>query len=168
MSGGARIDVRQLQRLNQRLNRFAQADIDKFCEDCARELTARLLRKVIKRTPVGQYPKSTGKTGGTLRRGWTAATHAAAANGSGDGQAAGTYAKTVRVRRTGSLYCIRVFNPVQYFPYVEYGHRTSNHKAWVPGRFMLTMSVQEMQAQSQGIIDRKLTKFLGGVFDGSR
>ena len=41
-------------------------------EACAKELAARLLAKVIKRTPVGQYPSGSGKVGGTLRRGWTA------------------------------------------------------------------------------------------------
>ena len=37
-------------------------------------LAARLLALVIPRTPVGQYPRSSGKKGGTLRRGWTART----------------------------------------------------------------------------------------------
>lgn len=39
-------------------------------ESCAKELTARLLAKVIRKTPVGEYDKNVGKSGGTLRRGW--------------------------------------------------------------------------------------------------
>ena len=61
-------------------------DPDRFAEACAKELAARLLRMVIKRTPVGDYSgdsytcasghthkgqKVRGKVGGTLRRGWT-------------------------------------------------------------------------------------------------
>ena len=38
---------------------------DDFVESCAKELAARLLRMVVKRTPVGQYPASSGKKGGT-------------------------------------------------------------------------------------------------------
>lgn len=34
---------------------------DDFVESCAKELAARLLRMVVKRTPVGQYPASSGK-----------------------------------------------------------------------------------------------------------
>lgn len=42
------------------------------------EKVARLLRMVVKRTPVGQYPASSGKKGGTLRRGWTGEKRASA------------------------------------------------------------------------------------------
>ncbi|WP_130861436.1 HK97 gp10 family phage protein [Bacilliculturomica massiliensis] len=183
MATGIRVDVRQLQRLNSKLKQFADSGVEQLCEECAKELAARLLRKVTKRTPVGQYNKPvnfktadgrtvsftprSAKTGGTLRRGWTAATHAEAASGSGNGKNAKDYVSSSRIYRTGGLYCIRVSNPVQYAPYVEYGHRTANHNGWVPGRFMLTMSVQELQGQAQGIVEKKLMRFLGGVFNGS-
>lgn len=65
-------DFRQLQRLQEKLDRLASGDVEAFCEACAKELAARLLAKVIRRTPVGQYEEGSGKTGGTLRRGWTA------------------------------------------------------------------------------------------------
>ena len=70
MAGWGNCDYRQLQRLQQKLNRLQSGDIDAFCRACAKELAARLLAKVIKRTPVGDYPEGSGKTGGTLRRGW--------------------------------------------------------------------------------------------------
>ena len=49
------------------------------------KLAARLLALVIPRTPVGQYPKGSGKKGGTLRRGWTAKTDEEAATGTSNG-----------------------------------------------------------------------------------
>ena len=66
------VDYKQLQKLRDNLQRLQEIDMDKFCEDVSKGLAARLLQLVIPVTPVGQYPKSTGKKGGTLRRGWTA------------------------------------------------------------------------------------------------
>ncbi len=48
--------------------------------------------------------------------------------------------------------------------YVEYGHRTRNHKGWVEGKFMLTISEKELKAQLPKIIERKLIELLSEVF----
>lgn len=64
-------DYKQLQRLRDSLATLQSMDMDRFCTEVSKELAARLLALVIPRTPVGQYPKSSGKKGGTLRRGWT-------------------------------------------------------------------------------------------------
>ena len=66
-------DFSELKKLQENLNKMVGSEDarSKFCEDCAKELAARLLRSVIMRTPVGVYPASSGKVGGTLRRGWT-------------------------------------------------------------------------------------------------
>lgn len=63
------VDYKQLQKLRDNLQKLQDMDLDKFCEDVSKELAARLLALVIPRTPVGQYPRSSGKKGGTLRRG---------------------------------------------------------------------------------------------------
>ena len=75
-------DYRQLQKIRNNLDRLERMDMNKFCQDVSKELAARLLALVIPRTPVGRYPKSSGKKGGTLRRGWTARTAGEAAAGS--------------------------------------------------------------------------------------
>lgn len=54
MSGG--VDYSQMQQLLNSLEK-ADADINEFYEDCCRELAARLLAKVIPRTPVGKKPQ---------------------------------------------------------------------------------------------------------------
>ena len=47
-------DFRQLKNLQKNMQKMVeQGDTIKFCEECARELAARLLAMVIKRTPVG-------------------------------------------------------------------------------------------------------------------
>lgn len=97
-------DFRQLQRLQKKIEIFQKIDLDKFCEECAKELAARLLSKVIKRTPVGQYPSSTGKVGGTLRRGWT-----------GDKDVnPRSYAKSLPITKVGNSYQIEIINPTEY------------------------------------------------------
>lgn len=152
-----------LKRLQQNLNKLQDdAAINAFCEACAKELAARLLAKVIKRTPVGEYPKGSGKKGGTLRRGWTSQ------KGSGseglNTRGAAQFVDTLKVNHYGDTYVIEIVNPVEYASYVEYGHRTANHKGWVKGYFMMTISEQEVQEISPKVLEKKLMKFLGGAF----
>lgn len=177
MSGGS-FRFEEVKRLQKQLEKM-QKDQDKFCTECAKELAARLLRKVIKRTPVGKPPKldgpqtikikgASGKSrsfltkkgfilrqywsgyqGGTLRRGWTVG----------------------EIKRAGGNYEIEIINPTEYASYVEYGHRQKPgkyvpalgkklKKGWVPGKFMLTMSLQELQTQASRIIEMKLADYL--------
>lgn len=145
--GNMKIDLREFKKMRDNIKRMAETDIDKFMEACTKELAARLLRKVILKTPVGQYPGSTGKNGGTLKRGWT------------------TDNTNLRVYRSGKLFCVDIVNTTAYASYVEYGHRKVNNKGWVTGKFMMTESLQELEKQMQSILDKKLTIFLGGVFD---
>lgn len=100
-------DFEQLRELQERLQKLQSIDLNKFCEDASKKLAARLLALVIPRTPVGDYPKETGKEGGTLRRGWTA----------GKETAPGAYAKSLPVEKSGNYYIIRVINPVEYASY---------------------------------------------------
>ena len=96
-------DYKQLQRLRDSLATLQSMDMDRFCTEVSKELAARLLALVIPRTPVGQYPKSSGKKGGTLRRGWTSKTQADAASrgGSNDAKA---YAEALPVRKSGNAW----------------------------------------------------------------
>lgn len=141
------IDASELAALQKRLAVLNEQQMKLFYVAAAKELAARLLRKVKKRTPVGQYPSGSGRTGGTLRRGWTVDTD---------------------VKVIGDTYEITVFNPVEYAPYVEFGHRTANHKGWVQGRFMLTRSEVELDAQAPGILERKLTKMIAEAFSDGK
>lgn len=169
--------------------------VDAFIQSCAKELAARLLRKVIKRTPVGKKPfdKSVKKTvkiktskgyrsyltkegailqqywsgyqGGTLRRGWTG----------GKPSNATAYAQSLKVNHFGGIYVVEVVNPVEYASYVEFGHRQEPGRyvpaigkkltsGWVKGKFMLTISEQEVQSGARSILENKLKKKLEGCF----
>lgn len=147
MGRSGRFDIRGLKELQEELNKLQ--DPDKFVEACAKELAARLLRMVVKGTPVGQYTKSSGKKGGTLRRGWTGSKRSSAQS----------YADSLTTIHSGDTYVIEIVNPVEYASYVEYGHRTINN-GWVPGRLMMTTSEQELERIAPKVLERKIKKYL--------
>ena len=155
-------DYRQLQKIRDNLDRLERMDMNKFCQDVSKELAARLLALVIPRTPVGRYPKSSGKKGGTLRRGWTARTAGeAAASSSMDAKA---YAAALPVSRQGRNFYVQVINPVEYASYVEFGHRTRGGKGWVNGQYFLTLSEHDLERLTPALIERKLEALLREVF----
>lgn len=155
-------DYRQLQKIRDNLDRLERMDMNKFCQDVSKELAARLLALVIPRTPVGRYPKSSGKKGGTIRRGWTARTAGeAAASSSMDAKA---YAAALPVSRQGKNFYVQVINPVEYASYVEFGHRTRGGKGWVNGQYFLTLSEHDLERLTPALIERKLEALLREVF----
>ena len=136
-----------------------------------KSLGALLLRKVIFRTPVGDYSylaqtsktvdgkkvPNTKKNGGNLRRNWTIG----------------------QVFKNGNLYSVEVINPTHYASYVEYGHRQTLgrfvpvlgkklKRAWVPGRFMLTISENEIKENMDAILEKKLDSILKKVFGNAK
>ena len=155
MGRNGSVDISDLKNFRNNIEKsLGASQIDLFIESCAKELAARLLAKVIKRTPVGQYPSSSGKKGGTLRRGWTGE----------KSQSGSAYANSLTVSRSGGVYTIEIVNPVEYASYVEFGHRTRNHEGWVEGKFMLTISEQEIERDAPRILENKLKKKLGECF----
>ena len=160
-------DFSELKKLSENLQKLEQVYSDEFCEQMAKELAQRLLRRVRQRTPVGEYETisyetkdgrtfsyNEGKSGGTLRRNWT-----------------------VRpIEKHGNEYVVEVVNATEYASYVEYGHRQqpgrfvpqigkSLKTAWVPGRFMLTISEQEVQNLAPKLLEKRLTEKLREIFN---
>ena len=139
-------NYKQLSDFSRNVERLSEQQKEEFLQACCKELAARLLRKVIKRTP---------SDSGTLRRGWTA----------GKNQNASDYANSLNIVKVGSNYQVDIINPIEYASYVEYGHRTRNHTGWVPGKFMLTISEAELNSMGDKILMAKLNKFIKDVFD---
>lgn len=154
MGRNGRVDVEAIKKIRDTLeNKLTGTELDQFIDSCAKELAARLLAKVIKRTPVGEYPKESGKKGGTLRRGWT--------NGKGSSS---SFAQELKVHHFGNAYVIEIVNPVEYASYVEFGHRTRNGQGWVEGKFMLTISEKELERDAPRVLENKLNKKLKEIF----
>lgn len=211
MARNGTVNLQELEAFRQKMEQNLSGDrLQAFIESCAKELAARLLAKVIKRTPVGKKPEIKGDKfvkvnvkgadgkervrkylssegarletywggykGGTLRRGWTAKTHEEAESGQGSGKPAHEYAQSLKIKRSGSKYTIEIINPVKYAPYVEYGHRQEVGRyvpalgkrlknGWVQGKFMLTLSEQEIKNEAPRILENKLKKLLGECFE---
>lgn len=153
MAKWGKCDFKQLRQLQKNMQKMAEkGETAKFCEECARELAARLLRMVIKETPTGDYSieveytakrnskhhkkgdiytkriNPSGKMGGTLKRGWTAQTEKDAENG--NSKDAKEWADSLNISKEGDTYKVEIVNPVHYASYVEYGHRQE------PGRYV--------------------------------
>ena len=146
-------DAGDLKRLQKQLHELTDGqgmELERFYEQCAKDIAALLLAQVIPRTPVGVYPPSSGKNGGTLRRGWT---------GGKEIKNIAAYSNQLHVRKEGSAYVIEITNPTFYGPYVEYGHRTVNGK-WVEGRMMLQEAELETQNKTPAILEKKIEQFL--------
>jgi hypothetical protein len=176
-----RLDYDELVKLKEQIEQFGDAtQVDLFLTSCAKELAARLLRKVIKRTPVGkgEYTDKKGVkhkipnyVGGTLRRGWTTGSTGDSSHDTKQAMynnmfgGSGTVSQSnMTVTKVGTDYVIEIINPVEYASYVEFGHRTRNHKGWVEGQFMLTISEDEIRKSAPKILEKKLETYLKGCF----
>ena len=155
MAKWGKADYRQLKKLQKNIEAMSKKlNMDAFCEACCKELAARLLALVIPKTPVGKYPKSSGKKGGTLRRGWGAKTV-------GEAKA---YAESLKIKKAGNTYTIEIINPIEYASYVEYGHRTISG-GWVEGRYMLTISEEKLEEIAPALLEKKLRNYLKEAFN---
>jgi len=131
-------DFDEIRRFARNLKELEKA-LPGFIEECVREVALRLLAKVVPRTPVDT---------GELRRGWTIG----------------------QVQRINGGWQVEVINPVEYALYVEYGHRGVYVPAlgvtlhvdthWTEGKFMLTISEQELERELPAILAKKQDQFL--------
>ena len=68
------------------------------------------------------------------------------------------------VTKSGAHWAVTVYNTADYAIYVEYGHRTRNHKSWVEGQFMLTNAKKRLDRKARIIIAEEVKKKLGEMF----
>lgn len=198
MGQAAKINIAGLEVMKKNLENI-QKNQAEIMASLVKSLGALLLRKVIFRTPVGDYEndfqtykrdnKKKGikagdvkydkngnakrkgyksvisknvtyiyrRRGGNLRRNWTIG----------------------QVFKNGNMYSVEVINPTHYASYVEYGHRQTPgrfvpvlgkklKRAWVPGRFMLTISENEIKENMDAILEKKLDSILKKVFGNAK
>ena len=60
------------------------------------------------------------------------------------------------IKKNGSEFEITLYNNTEYANYVEIGHRTRDHKKWVPGVFMLTIAENKIDREIENIVDKYL------------
>lgn len=70
------------------------------------------------------------------------------------------------VKKVGDDLEITMFNPTKYAMYVEYGHRTKDHRKWIEGAYMGTLSMKKLQRESdkymKAALDHIMKEVLGG------
>lgn len=129
------VDLTEWKKMQEKLEKISQDSsndsLEYFLRGFIVNMAERVLAKTKKRTPVGT-PESTGipnYVGGTLRRNW----------------------QIGNVRKAGNNIEVEILNPTEYATEVEYGHRImkgvghTEEKGWKNGRFMLTISVNEIR-----------------------
>lgn len=137
----SKVDVKELKAFRDRLDSLAgKTDLDAFYRQAAKELAARLLTMVKKRTPVDT---------GTLRRGWTIGEVKAVEGG---------YEVEV-LNPTEYASYVEFGHRTRLNP--------EGGRGWVKGRFMLRISSDELEAMAPKILERKLKKFLSQAVNGS-
>lgn len=152
MGRWGKCEFSQLTKLADNVQALNDGVANEFTKEVANEIAARLLRRIKQKTPVGQY--TDGRTGGTLRNGWAIG----------------------QITQKGNSYTIEIINPVEYASYVEYGHRQTPgrfvpaigkklKKSWVKGRFMMTLSINEIEMQIPSIVTAKVWEELKRCFD---
>jgi hypothetical protein len=67
------------------------------------------------------------------------------------------------IKRIGKWYKVIIINNLEYGAYVEYGHRTGNHRGWVPGKYMMTISAKEIETLAPTVIKKRVQNFLNQV-----
>ena len=154
-----RADFQALKDLEQRLDKLEKVDFDRFCQQTVKDLAGQILTQAKKRTIAGVVPDYAteeakqqywaGYTGGTLRDAWT----------------------VLPLEKQGNNYVVTIVNNTEYASYVEYGHRQRPGRyvpqlglrlknSWVPGRFMITIPMQDLEAKLPAILEQKLKAFL--------
>ena len=183
MGQAVKINIAGLEVMKKNLENI-QKNQAEIMASLVKSLGALLLRKVIFRTPVGDYEndfqtykrdnKKKGikagdvkydKNGNAKRKGYKSVTSKNV-----------TY---IYRRRGGNLRRNWTIKPTHYASYVEYGHRQTPgrfvpvlgkklKRAWVPGRFMLTISENEIKENMDAILEKKLDSILKKVFDNAK
>lgn len=146
----AKVDISELE---EEILKMKKVDIEEFYMQISKEIARRFLRQAIKLTPVGTYPKSSGKVGGTLRRGWTA-------DVGGDITAKGISMQApLCVKKRGNNYIVETKNNVDYASYVNYGHRTTNG-GFVAGQFFMNAAEDAVKDILDELIEKRFINFL--------
>lgn len=115
--------------------------VDRFIQDFLFEMAWRANRKIKKRTPVGVGTENPGN----LRRNW----------------------KVSRITKQGRSFSIDNYNDTHYAIYVEYGHRTGKDLTnWVEGKFMMTVSMQEIEREWPKYLEKRLGELLDNIMNG--
>ena len=135
------VDFSAFERWSKQIDKaIADNAAQKLTEQVLLELANRVLRRTKQKTPVDT---------GTMRRSW----------------------QVGEVVRHGDYLEVEIYNPVEYAEFVEYGHRQEPGRyvpalgkqlkqSYVPGQYMLTLSIKEVEALAPALIGKRSDEFM--------
>jgi bacteriophage protein of unknown function (DUF646) len=141
-----KFDFKELEEYAKKLKKLSQIQMGDIVKKCLYDLANRMLTRVKEETPVKE---------GLLRNSWQIG---------------------LIIIKKGDEYFIEVLNNVEYAEFVEYGHFQEVGKyvpvlgkrlvnMYVPGRYMMTISAQEVQDHAdkyvKKILEKELRRILG-------
>ncbi len=141
MSNWGSFDFNSFEKWSKQIDKAIADDAaKKLTEQVLLELANRVLRRTKQKTPVDK---------GTLRDNWFI------------GEAV----------RHGDYLEVEIYNPTEYAEYVEYGHRQEVGRyvpaigkrlkqSFVPGQYMLTLSIKEVEALAPALIGKRSDEFM--------
>lgn len=108
----------------------AQVDYNQFFEQFLLDIALDVLARTKNITPVGET--------GFLKKSWHLG----------------------EIGRVGTSITIELINSMEYASFVENGHFTRNRKSWVDGRFMATVSIEEVESVLEQRYQKAFRTFL--------
>lgn len=129
-----KVDTKGLDAFADKLMKASKQTQQEVTDKALNALASETLARTIKQTP---------RDTSNLARGWTASNN---------------------ITRKGNMLYKTIYNPVEYGVFVEYGHRTRNHRGWVPGKFMLTRALQDVEARKEQILSEIVDSYFRGLF----
>lgn len=128
---------------------LSEEEMHEFWEESAKELASRVLADAIERTPT---------ITGNLKRNFTGGAEV-------DPR---IYVESLPVEEKNGVFKITIKNPTEYASYVEYGHRTPDHKGFVEGQMILTKAVKKIQDNTPIILTNKIYRKLERATNGNK
>ncbi|KPU45810.1 hypothetical protein OXPF_05990 [Oxobacter pfennigii] len=71
------------------------------------------------------------------------------------------------VKRRGKTYEVEIYNNAKDASFVEYGYSTKEEDiSWVEGKFMMTISMKEIEKQLPGYLEKRQAGLLNQIMNG--
>ena len=135
----------------------ATDEFDNFLRKFLLQMAYRVIARVRPRTPVDT---------GFLRESWFVGDEAKVIKEGNDGKFTSNYSSAFAskasldsVKVKGNTLEIEIGNIAEYASFIEFGHAYENGK-WYQGKFMLTISIDEIQQQIPKRFEQEFKKFL--------
>lgn len=141
MAKWGKFDFREFEKFAQRLQK-AQKErvVERFIQDFLLEMAFRSQRKIVHRMKSEKIWDT-----GELARSW----------------------QVGNVEKNGDTLQVEIFNNTHYASFVEYGHRTGKDLTkWVEGRFMMTISMQEIERELPRYLEKRMAELLDNIMNG--